>query len=371
MIQKHLNIMFILFRMATGTAPGILFYSATLNTYLKGAAGLTGTVILYEPQPGQVVTTGNGGDGVNTDSYISASYITSTINGLGSYGYVSTLSLTSTVIGILNQAGTGTGTTGPTGTVGTQGYQGAQGSLGFATNTGATGSQGPQGSQGSTGSIGAQGAVGFATNTGATGPTGAQGLSSTGSQGPTGPSSYTGPQGTTGPQGSLGTTGITGPTGIQGPFGTQGATGMTGPGPTGIQGPTGPSGSGGGSTYALIKIYDDGTQYTCTNVLTVASVPASFGTFTATGITSFTISLNSANYTLSKFPLVNISAIYLTNAGVWQYVSVKVGNTTGSILTQIDSGVTIITISNITRTIMGNAATSAGTNLYFYIQILN
>jgi hypothetical protein len=211
---------------------------------------------------------------------------------------------------------------------------------------------GPQGTQGVTGPQGPTGLQGTQGTQGVTGPQG--------STGPTGPQGFTGP---TGPQGTQGVTGSQGPTGL----GTQGPQGSVGP-----QGFTGPAASGGATLRtALIKIFDNGTDYDVTNGSTTTTIPSEIGTFTATSTSSFTITLNGTYYSTSNYPLISINALYRKTDGAWRYTSVKVSNTTASILTEINTSITTITVSSITRTTLGSAFTTSGVNLYLYISFFN
>ena len=123
----------------------------------------------------------------------------------------------------------------------------------------------------------------------------------------------------------------------------------------------------------IVNIYDDGTDYACNNVNTEYNIPTFIGTAVVNKTpSSFDITLNSVNYNINNFPLYSVNCFYLTEANIWRYTSVRVGNVTGSILNDIDTAVTTISFSGITRGNMVSAkSTSSGMYLRIFIQILN
>ena len=125
--------------------------------------------------------------------------------------------------------------------------------------------------------------------------------------------------------------------------------------------------------YALAQIYSSGTEYDASNASSTYTIPAALGTIGTKTASSFVINLNSANYNSSKLPLIAINIMYKNASNVWQYTSVRAGNTaaSGTILTQINNAVTTITITQIAHANMLSPYTTAGVNLYIYIQILN
>jgi hypothetical protein len=121
----------------------------------------------------------------------------------------------------------------------------------------------------------------------------------------------------------------------------------------------------------VVNIYDNGTDFDCSSGSTVATVPASVGRFVNTTANSFDITLNAIYYSSSNFPLYSVNCLYLTSAGIWRYTSVKVGNVTSSILSEVNIAVTTISFTQITRATLASPATSTGVNLRLFIQILN
>jgi hypothetical protein len=122
---------------------------------------------------------------------------------------------------------------------------------------------------------------------------------------------------------------------------------------------------------ATVDVYDLGTDYDCANVNTVFTIPASIGTATNKTASSFDITLNSTYYSSSNFPLYSLVCFYLTSGGFWRYTSVRVGNTSGSILSSVNTGVTTISFSGINRSNLVSPATATGLNLKLVLTLAN
>jgi len=125
------------------------------------------------------------------------------------------------------------------------------------------------------------------------------------------------------------------------------------------------------SVAAIIDIYDDGTDYKCTHVNSIFTVPAVIGTPTNQTPNSFDIDIRSGIYSITNFPLFLVGCFYLTSAGFWRYTSVRVGNTSGSILSSVDAAVTTISVTGINRANLVSVATSPGMNLKIFITFAN
>lgn len=212
------------------------------------------------------------------------------------------------------------------------------------------------------------------------GPQGTEGP--TGAAGPTGPAGVNGTNGTTGLNGSATNTGATG---TQGSNGLQGTTGATGPqgipgGPTGYRGPTGDpgppgSGSGGGGNYGLIKVPSSTANFNFT--LANSTLPSSFATFnpgSATDSMTFTITLNSSNYSPTKLPFYILTAyVYSTTAGYLncqRQLGAQSGVAAASIT--MNASVTTITFNYINKTNFPYTSNdSNGYALYIGFNILN
>jgi hypothetical protein len=184
--------------------------------------------------------------------------------------------------------------------------------------------------------------------------------------------------------GRKGDTGATGATGVTGATGKTGATGWTGATGIGV-----PSGGAIGTVLtknsatnydtiwanrtlvATVDIYDLGTDYDCANVNTIFTIPASIGTAANKTASSFDIALNSTYYSASNFPLYSLVCFYLTSGGFWRYTSVRVGNTSGSILSSVNTGVTTISFSGVNRANLVSPATGTGVNLKLVLTLAN
>jgi hypothetical protein len=225
-------------------------------------------------------------------------------------------------------------------------YQAYPGPQGLEGPTGAMGATGPAGANGINGTIGAPGIDGSATNTGATG--------------------------------ARGTNGANGANGIQGPTGFTGPQGIPG-GPTGYKGPTGdpgPPGSGGlGGNFGIIKVPSSTANFNFT--LGNSTLPSSFGTFnpgSATDAITFTITLNSSNYSPSNLPFYNLTAyVYSTTAG---YINCQrqLGAQSGVAAASItmNASVTTITFNYINKTNFPYTSNdSNGYALYICFTIIN
>lgn len=221
-----------------------------------------------------------------------------------------------------------------------QAYPGPQGVEGPTGAAGSTGSPGINGTIGVNGATGATGSSGYATNTGATGT-----------------------------QGSNGTQGTTGPTGQQGAPG-----GLTGyRGPTGDPGPPGSSGSSG--KFGVIKVPSSTANFNFT--LATSTLPASFGIFnpgSATDAITFTITLNSSNYSPANLPFYTLTAyVFSTTAG---YINCQrqLGAQSGVAAASItmNPSVTTITFNYINKTNFPYTSNdSNGYSLYICFNILN
>ena len=216
------------------------------------------------------------------------------------------------------------------------------------------------------------------------GPSGEEGP--TGAAGPTGPAGINGTPGYTGAPGIDGSstkTGATGARGTNGANGPQGATGSTGAqgipgGLTGYRGPTGdpgPSGSAGGGNYGVIRVPSSTANYNFT--LATSTLPASFGTFnpgSATDAITFTITLNSSNYSPANLPFYTLTAyVYSTTAG---YINCQrqLGAQSGVAAASItmNAAVTTITFNYINKTNFPYTSNdSNGYALYICFNILN
>lgn len=221
-----------------------------------------------------------------------------------------------------------------------QAYPGPQGLEGPTGAAGPTGPAGVNGTIGVNGAPGATGAPGFATNTGATGTQGSNGLQ--------------------------GATGATGQQGIPG--------GLTGyRGPTGDPGPPGSSGSSG--KYGVIRVPSSTANFNFT--LANSTLPSSFGIFnpgSATDTITFTITLNSSNYSPANLPFYTLTAyVYSTTAG---YVNCQrqLGAQSGVAAASItmNASVTTITFNYINKTNFPYTSNdSNGYALYICFNILN
>lgn len=227
-----------------------------------------------------------------------------------------------------------------------QAYPGPQGLEGPTGAAGPTGPAGANGMNGTPGYTGTAGIDGYATNTGATGARGANG--------------------TNGANGIQGITGYTGPQGIPG-------------GPTGYKGPTGdpgPSGSGGGGgSFGVIKVPSSTANFNFT--LANSTLPSSFGTFnpgSATDAITFTITLNSSNYSPTNLPFYNLTAyVHSITAG---YINCQrqLGAQSGVAAASItmNSSVTTITFNYINKTNFPYTSNdSNGYALYICFTIVN
>jgi hypothetical protein len=211
------------------------------------------------------------------------------------------------------------------------------------------------------------------------GPTGAAGA--TGSPGVNGTIGINGAPGATGPPGSATNTGATG---TQGPAGSQGAIGATGPqgipgGPTGYRGPTGdpgpPGSSGSGGNHGVIKVPSSTANYNFT--LATSTLPASFGTFnpgSATDAMTFTITLNTSNYSPANLPFYILTAyVYSTTAGYLncqRQLGAQSGVAAASIT--MNASVTTLTFNYINKTNFPYTSNdSNGYALYIGFNILN
>jgi hypothetical protein len=183
---------------------------------------------------------------------------------------------------------------------------------------------------GGTGATGATGATG--PGVGDTGPTGPTGAGSTGPTGPTG-AGDTGPTGPTGATGA-GSTGPTGPTGA-GDTGPTGPTGATGAGGTGPTGPTGPTGAVGVTSITAgtgigVNTTTGAVTVSNTGVLSVTqgsgiSITGSNGAYTieATGGVSGTVATADLVSTVIGINIgINIvTTSSFTGLGTLQYIS--------------------------------------------------
>jgi len=202
---------------------------------------------------------------------------------------------------------------------------------------------------------------------GATGATGAPGTASmTGSTGPLGHTGAIGATGYTGPAGSATMTGATGPTGFGVPSGGAAGTVLTKNSATNYD-----VSWTSRSLVATINIYDTGTDYDCTNAGTTFTIPAIIGAASNITVSSFNILLNATFYNASKFPLYSVGCFYLTTGGFWRYTSVRVGNTSGSILSSVNSAVTTISFTGINRANLVSPATATGLNLKIFLTFAN
>jgi hypothetical protein len=207
--------------------------------------------------------------------------------------------------------------------------------------------------------------------------------------GPQGPEGPTGAAGTPGINGTIGVNGATGATGSPGyatntgATGTQGSNGQIGPpGPQGIPGyatntgATGPAGSSGSSgKFGVIKVPSSTANFNFT--LANSTLPASFGTFnpgSATDAITFTITLNSSNYSPANLPFYTLTAyVFSTTAG---YVNCQrqLGAQSGVAAASItmNASVTTITFNYINKTNFPYTSNdSNGYALYICFNILN
>ena len=212
--------------------------------------------------------------------------------------------------------------------------------------------------------------------TGAAGPTGIAGINGT--------PGYTGATGTAGINGSSTNTGATGSPGINGTIGLNGPTGHTGAqgapgGSTGDKGPTGdpgPSGSAGmSSKYGVIKVPSSTANFNFT--LANSTLPSSFGTFnpgSATDSNTFSITLNSNNYSVSNLPFYNLTAYVFSSTAGYINCQRQLGAQSGVAAASItmNSSVTTITFNYINKTNFPYTSNdSNGYALYICLNILN
>jgi hypothetical protein len=207
--------------------------------------------------------------------------------------------------------------------------------------------------------------------------------------GPQGPEGPTGAAGTPGINGTIGVNGATGATGSPGyatntgATGTQGSNGQIGPaGPQGIPGyatntgATGPAGSSGSSgKFGVIKVPSSTANFNFT--LANSTLPVTFGTFnpgSATDAITFTVTLNSSNYSPANLPFYTLTAyVFSTTAG---YVNCQrqLGAQSGVAAASItmNASVTTITFNYINKTNFPYTSNdSNGYALYICFNILN
>jgi hypothetical protein len=207
-----------------------------------------------------------------------------------------------------------------------------------------------------------------------------------------GPQGLEGPTGAAGPPGINGTIGVNGATGATGSpgyatntgsTGTQGLNGQIGPpGPQGVPGyatntgATGPAGSSGSSgKFGVIKVPSSTANFNFT--LATSTLPASFGIFnpgSATDAITFTITLNSSNYSPTNLPFYTLTAyVHSTTAG---YINCQrqLGAQSGVAAASItmNASVTTITFNYINKTNFPYTSNdSNGYALYICFNILN
>lgn len=209
--------------------------------------------------------------------------------------------------------------------------------------------------------------------TGAAGPTGPAGINGTiginGAPGATGPPGYATNTGATGPQGLNGLQGATGATGEQGIPG--GPTGYRGP--TGDPGPPGSSGSSG--KFGVIRVPSSTANFNFT--LANSTLPASFGIFnpgSATDTITFTITLNTSNYSPTNLPFYTLTAYAFSTTAGYINCQRQLGAQSGVAAASItmNAAVTTITFNYINKTNFPYTSNdSNGYALYICFNILN
>jgi hypothetical protein len=217
------------------------------------------------------------------------------------------------------------------------------------------------------------------------GPQGPEGP--TGAAGPPGINGTIGINGAPGPPGATGSPGYatnTGATGIQGSNGLQGATGATGQqgipgGLTGYKGPTGdpgpPGSSGSSGKFGVIRVPSSTANYNFT--LANSTLPASFGIFnpgSATDAITFTITLNSSNYSPANLPFYTLTAYAFSTTAGYINCQRQLGAQSGVAAASItmNASVTTITFNYINKTNFPYTSNdSNGYALYICFNILN